>query len=263
MTISSSNGMISWTPTVIGDFNVTVKVCDNGSPVKCVTQSFTIKVEPPSTSSNKIFLQSGGNLNGTSINPSSPVLNVNTGESITGTLKVQAIYSGTSGNVVAFGYTPSWGSHSGSYVTVDGWIPVGTSTYTVPINLTAPNDAGTYYLTFASNCEMNLGWTMSRTNWTTGTMSWNDGKDIADLTESELQNSLSTGYLYLDMLEGSTYKTSTYGIAYVKIVVSGINHFPVITSTPVTSATKDQLYSYNVNATDSDGDILTYSLTTK
>jgi len=39
-----------------------------------------------------------------------------------------------------------------------------------------------------------------------------------------------------------------------------VNHSPVITSTPVTSATKDQLYSYNVNATDSDGDILTYVL---
>ena len=41
-----------------------------------------------------------------------------------------------------------------------------------------------------------------------------------------------------------------------------VNHAPVITSTAVTSATKDEPYSYNVNATDSDGDTLTYSLTT-
>jgi len=41
-----------------------------------------------------------------------------------------------------------------------------------------------------------------------------------------------------------------------------VNHAPVITSTPVTSATKDQAYTYDVNATDSDGDTLTYSLTT-
>jgi len=41
------------------------------------------------------------------------------------------------------------------------------------------------------------------------------------------------------------------------------NHAPVITSTAVTSATKDEPYSYDVNATDSDGDTLTYSLTTK
>lgn len=179
-----------------------------------------VEEEEPSSVSNKIFLQSGGTLNGTSINPSNPVLTVNTGESITGILNVQATYSGTPGNIVPFGYTPSWGSHSSSYVTVKSDLPVGTTTYNASIDLNAPSTSGTYFLIFASNCEMNLGWTMSRTNWTTGSYSWNDGKDIADLTESNLDDSLSTGYLYLDMLEGSTYKTTTYGIAYVKIIVT-------------------------------------------
>ena len=173
-------------------------------------------------SGNKIFLQSGGTLNGTPINPSDPVLTVNTGASITGTLNVQAIYSGPSGNVVPFGYTPSWGSHSSSYVTVVSDLPVGTSPYDVSINLIAPTTPGTYYLTFASNAEMNLGWTMSQTNWTTGSYSWDDGKDIADLTEPELQSSLSTGYLSLDMLVGSTYNKSNYGIAYVKFEVTEV-----------------------------------------
>lgn len=51
----------------------------------------------------------------------------------------------------------------------------------------------------------------------------------------------------------------------IKISVgdSIVNQAPVIASTPVTSAIKGQLYSYNVNATDHDGDTLTYSLTTK
>lgn len=39
------------------------------------------------------------------------------------------------------------------------------------------------------------------------------------------------------------------------------NHPPVITSEPVTGATADELYAYDVEATDEDGDILTYSLT--
>ncbi len=42
-----------------------------------------------------------------------------------------------------------------------------------------------------------------------------------------------------------------------------LNHAPVITSTAVTSATKGQPYSYDVNATDSDGNTLVYSLTSK
>jgi len=62
-------------------------------------------------------------------------------------------------------------------------------------------------LIFASNAEMNQGWTMSQTNWTTGNMSWDDWNDIADLTESELLDFLSTGFLDLDMLEGSIYKS--------------------------------------------------------
>jgi len=40
------------------------------------------------------------------------------------------------------------------------------------------------------------------------------------------------------------------------------NQSPTITSTPITTATVDELYTYDVNATDPDGDPLTYSLTT-
>ena len=42
-----------------------------------------------------------------------------------------------------------------------------------------------------------------------------------------------------------------------------VNQPPIITSTPITSATVNQTYTYNVDATDPDGDTLTYSLTTK
>jgi len=49
----------------------------------------------------------------------------------------------------------------------------------------------------------------------------------------------------------------------VIISVGDVNHPPVITSIAVTSATKGQAYSYDVNATDSDDDTLVYSLTTK
>jgi len=41
-----------------------------------------------------------------------------------------------------------------------------------------------------------------------------------------------------------------------------MNHAPVITSTPITSVLVDELYTYDVKATDSDNDILTYSLKT-
>jgi len=43
--------------------------------------------------------------------------------------------------------------------------------------------------------------------------------------------------------------------------VETINHAPVIASTPITSATVNQVYTYNVIATDPDGNTLIYSLT--
>jgi len=49
----------------------------------------------------------------------------------------------------------------------------------------------------------------------------------------------------------------------VIISVGDVNHAPVITSSAVIYATKGQPYSYDVNATDSNGDTLVYSLTTK
>jgi len=48
----------------------------------------------------------------------------------------------------------------------------------------------------------------------------------------------------------------------VTVTVSPVNDDPVITSTPVTSATEGVLYNYNVDATDVDLDVLTYSLIT-
>ena len=42
-----------------------------------------------------------------------------------------------------------------------------------------------------------------------------------------------------------------------------VNHAPTITSTPITGATINFLYAYDVNATDADGNTLIYSLTTK
>jgi hypothetical protein len=52
--------------------------------------------------------------------------------------------------------------------------------------------------------------------------------------------------------------------ATVNVEVKAVNDAPSLTSTPVTTATVDALYTYDVDATDPDaGDTLTYSLTIK
>jgi hypothetical protein len=44
MTINSSTGAISWTPSAAGSSSVTVRVTDNGTPALSATQTFTINV---------------------------------------------------------------------------------------------------------------------------------------------------------------------------------------------------------------------------
>lgn len=44
MTIDTSTGLIGWAPTATGDYNITVTVSDDGSPVLSESQSFTIHV---------------------------------------------------------------------------------------------------------------------------------------------------------------------------------------------------------------------------
>ena len=57
---------------------------------------------------------------------------------------------------------------------------------------------------------------------------------------------------------------SNSNIAKISMVVNGINtptnHAPVITSTPITEVNEDSSYTYQVTATDTDEDALTYSI---
>jgi len=54
--------------------------------------------------------------------------------------------------------------------------------------------------------------------------------------------------------------TQTYVLTVVNVVSPPANNLPVITSTPVVSVNENNTYNYDVNATDADGDSLTYSI---
>ena len=89
---------------------------------------------------------------------------------------------------------------------------------------------------------------------------------IAAFTPNDIDNAFSmvigAGSCLLSGFTVGCDSTALSIIAWAIEEGGGTNHTPIITSTPVTSATKGQAYSYDVNATDSDGDTLTYSLTT-
>jgi len=55
--------------------------------------------------------------------------------------------------------------------------------------------------------------------------------------------------------------TQSYTLTVKNVIIPPVNHAPIITSSPTTNVNEGISYSYNVDATDGDGDILIYSLT--
>jgi|GEM_PF-4869935 len=71
---------------------------------------------------------------------------------------------------------------------------------------------------------------------------------------------LSTGIYYIKV--SASDGAGDFMLKSLSLTVTSANNAPLITSSPVTTAGREQLYSYQVTATDADGDILTWSLTT-
>ena len=65
----------------------------------------------------------------------------------------------------------------------------------------------------------------------------------------------------IQVSDGEDFDTQTYTLRITNAITpSPINNAPVITSTPITQVDEEEDYSYQVTATDADGDALTYSL---
>ena len=182
MTINSTTGLINWTPTSTGDYEVTVRVSD-GSLFD--TQSFTIHVSAEA-------------------------------------------------DEVPTNQPPTITSTPDTTATVN-------QTYAHKVNATDPDgDTLTYSLT-TSPAGMTINSTTGLINWTpTSTGDYEVTVRVSD---------------------GSLFDTQSFTI-HVREESETTNQAPTITSTPDTTATVNQTYAYNVNATDPDGDTLTYSLTT-
>ncbi len=137
----------------------------------------------------------GGNLAGQPLSDSAWSVSVLPGAEISGNIQVSNFNAHRSGAVVPFGYTWTWGARENSIVTVDTWISTGSSNYNVPINLTAPEETGAYYILFGHRGEFNLGQVFSATNWQTRSLTWNDGNDYHDMDEATLQFAHDNGYV--------------------------------------------------------------------
>jgi hypothetical protein len=128
-----------------------------------------------------------------SISLANKIITVSPGQSLTGTITLNANNALAPDAVAPLIGTTSWGDHSSSWWLINGWIQTGSSTQTANVNVTAPTTPGTYYLLFAFQGELTGDQVASATNWAVGYDVWNDGNDIAGFSADQIAQAQEDG----------------------------------------------------------------------
>lgn len=271
----SNMGLVTWTPANgVESANVEVQVRDGGeSGALPDSQSWTITVSPVNdapeiTEGASVALpatedvQATLTLNATDID--------NSGAELTWSVQSApvngvAAMSGT-GNSQSLTYTGNADFNGSDTLVVqltDGDL---TDTITVNVTVAAVNDAAVFtstpvttategeayvYFATASDVEgdtLNFSLPVKPVgmsiNSTTGEMTWTPA------------NGVESANVTVRVNDGTTDTNQSFSI-----VVTPVNNAPVVTSSPVTTATEGQAYSYLVMADDMDSEVLTFSLT--
>ena len=263
-TTTTTASSISTTTTAVLTTTTVSPECPSDSPIDCgngwccpldfpvcgldSSEGYCFKCSTTQESSEIITLNSG-TINGQSINPSSPHITVATGSSITGTVNITLCNSNDSQTAVPVCATPNWGDRTAIYWTIDGWAPVGGTSYYVDVDLTAPNTEGAYYILFGSSGEFDCGDVVSNTNWAYGDPVWNDGNDYADFDEAMIQTAIQNGWVEASKLASSGFTSSRVGANAVKITV--IDDYTTTTTIPsdlilITGVVKDKFSSESI-----------------
>ncbi|MCX6878450.1 MAG: hypothetical protein NTW21_32245 [Verrucomicrobia bacterium] len=125
---------------------------------------------------------SGGTLNGSPVVAGNPLIQVLPGESIQGTVVVEANNRMPSNAVAPLGATVDWGDRTNAHWESNPWIPTGVGTYNVAVDKVAPAIPGLYHIVIGVAGEYNTAQVFSRTNWAAlpgQAATWNDGNDVA------------------------------------------------------------------------------------
>ncbi len=272
MTINSTTGVISWTPTTaqVGSQSVTVQVEDGNGGSDTQSYSITVDAIPnsaPSIDSTPVTTATEGSAYSYDVNasdadgdtlsyslttaPAGMTINTTTGviswtptTAQVGSQSVTVQVDDGNGGTATQSYSITVDAIPNTAPTIDS-TPVTTATegnaYSYDVNASDPDgDALTYSLVTAPSGMM--------INNVTGLISW---------TPTTAQIGAHPVAVEVDDGNGAAVTQS-----YTLTVDAVPNNPPTIDSTPSFSATEGSPYSYDVNASDPDGDTLTYSLTT-
>jgi len=263
MTINSATGLIWWTPTVKGDYPIIVKVSDGALSI---TQPFTIKVGALPAVNQKPVIYS------------TPIL--------TATVGVTYFYdvNATDPDGDTLTYSLSFKPTGMTISSADGliwWTPtlaqVGINAVVVEVSDGDLSDTQSFTIVVSKPSVPPETYTITAFAGPGGSIS-----PLGDVTVNKGSNivfTITPTALYgieKVLVDGSSVgavnsytfnnvaKNHTIHATFSAVEpVPPINHAPDITSIPSLTATVGVEYVYEVKATDSDSDVLTYSLTTE
>lgn len=178
-----------------------------------------IKVTVLDQSQYRLALADGGMLNGQAIDATHRELTVGVGLNISGTVALHAENDNCGGAIVPVEVTPTWGDHATSWTRVTSHVDCGGEDLAAALQMTAPTTPGTYYIVFGELAQLNDGWIASMSSWNCGTRVWNDGNDLADLTESTLSRADANGWVVLPGWECDHFGGWPTGLTWIKVTV--------------------------------------------
>lgn len=266
MTVSAM-GLIQWTPeNNVFSADVTVQVADGGeSGALPATQSWTIAVtavnDAPEITSTALTTATEDEAYSYTVTATDVDIDTVLTFSLTTAPEGMVINSAT-GQIT---WTPG-NNVTSENVVVQVSDSEATDVQAFTINVTAVNDAPTissqaittatedeaysYVVTAEDIDGDNLTFSLTTKpsgmtiNANTGAISWTP------------ENGVESEVVTVQVSDGTLTASQTF-----TITVTAVNDAPEIISTPLTGALEDTLYTYDVNATDIDGDTLNYSLT--
>jgi len=172
-----------------------------------------------------IYLKSA-ELSGQTLSLTDPVIQVAPGESISGSITVEVHNGHHPGAIVPLAATPSWGEPETSYWAVVPHVGSGISTWTIPVDLTAPEEPGTYYIAAAIAGRYNYAQVMSCTH--AGLVAdWSDDNDVAEWSADQFEHAIEYGWV-LARTEGpepGQYFDQAMGATAVRIEVGPPNNY--------------------------------------
>jgi hypothetical protein len=268
MSIDAASGLVGWTPTAaqLGSHRVTVRVQDPGGLT--ASQAYTVTVSagngPPQITSTPVTTATAGAAYRYTVAATDP--NADT--------LAFALTQAPAGMVIqaatgVIDWTPTAGQIGSHPVTVRAADPAGlAATQTFSVAVAAPNAApqitstpvttatvGAPYAYDVNATDSNGDTLTYSLTQAPGGMTINAGSGLIGWTPSSGQTG-SHAVTVRVADPGGLAATQTF-----TIVVPVPNAAPQITSAPVTTAPVGAAYQYDVDATDPNGDTLTYSLT--